>query len=1364
MSEITLTNSQSLMLTGQKLCPESPLYNMAFRFDIFGAIDLTQFSQAIDDVIQANDVLRLCITQDASPSLGNAQVEHSDSGKIAGESLDSLVSQPLDLSNSCLQTRIYQVSPEHHVWFINKHHLITDGASFIEFFHQVSAAYSGQTPHRNSFARYLAGSRKVQATQRFKLAQDYWEKKSSAITSASPATNLRNITRRITATLSPDEKDAITNMASGKLLPNISTQLNEFSILAAALLALRHRLYGPASSTLGMPMGGGSRQIIGPTLEIGFIDVPATGHQTFIELVKAVQQDALTAMQHALPGVTSSRTNNSFSWLLNYVPGALNRFADQRCTVEWLHSGSGDAGHDLRVQAHDLNATGGLTLHFDAATRAFTDEQQTKLPELFKALLGACLENPEQPLNSIKWPSTVKQTTPPRSRDDKPDGLLESFHRHVNTQPNAIALRSSDGQQEYTYSDLDQRANLLAEKHSDLEHWVLLLRGPAAIVAILAALKSGKPFVPLDIEHPEARINSILQQLKNPPVFVLPEQKGRDIQSSKQFIVDLNTPLPNTGAGPGPSSHQGSADAPTYIIFTSGTTGTPKGVVVGRASLANYINWAAKTYCNTAPVDMPLYSSLAFDLTITSVLLPLVTGGIVTTYGDLPGTTALAILEVMRDGASDIVKLTPSHLRLVLSSRNVDTSRLQSLILGGEDLPRSLALEAADRLGQPAIYNEYGPTEATIGCMIHRFDPTKDQSTSVPIGKPITNSKVDLVDHADQPIPAGFDGQLVLSGIPLAHGYWQGELLAGSLYKSGDRARQLEDGNLLYQGRLNDQVKFRGARIELAEIENELQASGKVESSAVMVVESAPTRRVMHCKKCGIANNVPRIVLNADDICSVCEDYAAKQEPLEPYFRSLEELRSGISARTAAGSDYDCIVLVSGGKDSSYTLCKIVELGLRPVVFTLDNGYLSKHALKNIERITTKLKVPWVCESPPGMNQIFKDSLVRHSNVCNGCFKTIYTLSINYALKHGISSIVTGLSRGQLFETRLLDMVDTETFNAQEIDARVKRARIAYHKIDDAVAEQLDVSATQHSDTFDRVEFFDFYRYCDSSLDEMLKFLREFGGWERPPDTGRSTNCLINDVGIHVHQAERAHHNYAVPYAWDVRMGHKTRSQAVDELNDELDLIKVHEILDDIDYQVVPKSLVNDEQLVAYYQPKQGQQDLQHDLRSTLSERLPDYSIPSVFVEVKQLPLTPQGKIDQRALSIVDQQNRSYDAPASDLENAIATLWSKTLLTELVGRNDNYFELGGDSISAVQLAVLCAAEDLPLEPTHFFSHPTVRELAELVSVLREANPTSKPIDDTNEASADEPDTGLNDMELEALLNNTIGASKNPTNV
>jgi amino acid adenylation domain-containing protein len=1343
-SAFSPTRMQQLILAGQRLLPDSPLYNMAFAFEIEGPLDVERFSAAIRDVIAANDCLRLHVDSEERLRIaGPERFVLRLADDLSAAELEADAAKPMDLRAGAFQSTLYRRDDRRHVWYVKKHHLITDGIAFVEFFRQVERAYCGAPLCATSFDGHVRREAESRAQPRFAEIEAFWADRCARAGNATARQHHgHNETSRHSIVLARELKELLERAISQPPLRSISRNLSIFSVLAATLISLRHRLVDPEARTLGMPIHLRTRdKPIGPVLEIAFIDVPPSAASSFAELVAMVQSDALTVLKKSAPGMTSADINNSFSWLLNVVTASFGSFAGLACKTHWIHPGAGDSAHTLRLQAHDFDATGGLTLHFDLATREFTAAQREALPKIFVRLLSRCIEDPTRDFRSITLLDDSEHERIRESRGSSADrpaaDTLDRLRERIAQSPEAIAI--VDRGVSTSYAELGRRAAALATTFAEWDVVPILApRSTAAVAAIVGALMAGRPFVPLEVQHPDERINRILDALGNPPVAVCGPPE-RPLRCASQLDLEQPAPAPRAEA----AAQSGSETA--YIIFTSGTTGAPKGVEVGRRSLTNYVAWAARTYGEGRPIDMPLYSSLAFDLTLTSIFLPLITGGRIRIYGSDARTSQLAILDVMAEDAVDVVKLTPSHLRLALraSRRHAPTERrIRALVLGGENLTRDLALEARESCANPLkIFNEYGPTEATVGCMVHLFDPAHDLASSVPIGRPIDNSIVDVLDHCDAPVPHGFDGQIVLNGLPLALGYWRSERIAGTPYRTGDRARRADNGDLIYLGRSDNQVKFRGARIELAEVERALEGLPGIHQAHVIVTKAGRDAPEVQCERCGIPSTVPRVRIERG-VCSVCRDFESKRERVERYFKDLVTLAAELRTRSRGAAGPDCLVLASGGKDSSYALCKLVELGFKPVVLTLDNGYLSEHALGNVKRITERLGLEWIRETPRGMNAIFADSLARHSNVCNGCFKTIYTLAVNCALKRGIPSIVTGLSRGQLFETRLLDMLDDEVFDEREIDARVLRARIAYHSIADAVSEQLDVSAVRRPDTFSRVAFFDFYRYCDASLSEMLGFLAEFGGWQRPPDTGRSTNCLINDVGIYVHKRERGHHNYAVPYSWDVRMGHKTRAQALHELNDELNLSRVKTILEQIRY--IPSERPNDseEQLVAYFtstgetRPNGG-----GDLREALAKILPDYAIPTTFVALDEMPLNASGKVNRSALPRPGRGRRSYQPPASPAERDFATIFKDQFKLDRVSIHDDFFDLGGDSIGAVQISVAASRMGWRIDPTDCFDHPTIADLA-ATATREDASP-----DDT----AGMPEVGLMAGELEGLI-------------
>ncbi len=1358
------TKLQRLMLIGQQLMPASPLYNMAFRFDFHGKLDTDRFKIAFSKIIADHECLRLRLTQ--SGDLMVADTIEFEMELLDGDPGSQLLDRAkiaLDLSQQTFDSCLYRINPEHHVWYLNQHHITTDGAAHVNLFRQLERNYSGQiqTPER-TFSHYRQTEIESLDSAEFQSASQYWQQKCTTADAENNLLDLHTQTKRHTLALDTQTNTLLEKAISLPQVRTISQDLTRFSLIAATLLILRYRLFSTSDSTIGTPFHNRQHgDILGPTLVIGFIKVDVTEHNSFADVVRAVQADTMASMKHSLPGISSARINNSFSWLLNFVTTTYGDFADLPCTTTWLHPDAGDAAHALRVQVHDFNKNGHLTLHFDLTTKYFSADQRVRLPLIFQRLLKRCLTNVDLPFSQHALLSedeiSAAKTFNPNATPIPAPSVLELFYSQLQRNPQAVAI--NDGQQALSYNELDQQANVLSLK---LEHAsfapILMGRSLHVIVAILAALKAGVTFIPLEIEHPDKRINTILDQLDNPTLLTTEAHAGRELRCRNKIVVSLDKK--QNAKTPDPVSNP-----IVYIIFTSGTTGLPKGVEITHKSLCNYLCWASKTYKQNQAVTMALYSSLAFDLTLTSLFLPLISGGQVLIYKQNREASQVTVLDVFHDDKVDVVKLTPSHLRLVLRAPKTQRlainrqTNLQALILGGEDLPRTLAVEAQEQLGLDLqIYNEYGPTEATIGCMIHKFDSTCDITTSVPIGRPITNSQVFLLDNCAQEVPTDFDGKLFLGGGTLARGYLHGTAIAGALYPTNDCARRLPSGDLLYLGRTGAQVKFRGARIETEEIEQAIRDSGLVDEVCVLVTKDDAQKTEILCCQCGISSTVPRTDMDANGICNICREFELKRSNFESYFKDLPVLKKQLQKRIQSPSATACMVLVSGGKDSSYTLCKIVEMGFKPLVFTLDNGYLSEHALSNIERMTQRLQLTWVRECPESMNSIFADSLKRHSNVCDGCFKTIYTLAINYALAHNIPSIITGLSRGQLFETRLMDMVGADVFDEKIIDQRVLQARRAYHKMPDAVSEALDVSATMAYETFEKIAFFDFYRYCDVSLTEMLSFLRDFGGWQRPPDTGRSTNCLINDVGIAVHKRERRHHNYAIPYAWDVRLGHKTKAQAITELNDDIDFSRVEEILQALNYTPLDPDIDTEQQLVAYCTPSRSVEDFASIIRERLAAVLPGYSIPGVFVTLDKMPLTVSGKINQRALPAPTHQAGRYQGAGNKLETTLVSIWQSTFGIERIGIIDNFFDLGGDSIAAVQINVACANAGIRIAATDLFSYPTISALAAI------AKSTAVDSDSSNLSAEKEqkmPNTGLAETELSELLARVSDNKKKP---
>jgi acyl-CoA synthetase (AMP-forming)/AMP-acid ligase II len=718
--------------------------------------------------------------------------------------------------------------------------------------------------------------------------------------------------------------------------------------------------------------------------------------------------------------------------------------------------------------------------------------------------------------------------------------------------------------------------------------------------------------------------------------------------------------------------------------------------------------------------------------------MPLVTGNSIIIYEGV--SRELSIAHILNDDRVGILKLTPSHMKII-REQQVRTTSIRCMIVGGEELETTLAADiSASFNDEVEIYNEYGPTEATVGCMIYRYDRYTDVRRSVPVGVPIWNTQIYILQEDLQPAPFGVAGELCISGAGLAREYLNRPELNTSrltgnpflrgqrIYRTGDLARFLPDGNIELLGRIDNQVKFNGHRMELGEIEAALSTCPGISNSAVRLLpilqKAADDETIFYCQRCGSPSNYPDISFNARGICNTCESFESYKDKANGYFKSMDDLRALFdNHKTVNQGSYDCLMLLSGGKDSTYVLYQLVrELGLKVLVFSLDNNYISEGAKANMRRVTEDLGVELIFGTTPAMNAIFVDSLKEFSNVCNGCFKTIYTMSLILARQKGIRYIVTGLSRGQLFETRLNDLFCANIFNPTEVDKLVLQSRIAYHKKADVVSENLDSEIFRDETLFEQVEFVDFYRYCDVKLEDMYAYLDRHAPWVRPSDTGRSTNCLINDAGIYIHKKERGYHNYALPYSWDVRMGHKKRDAALHELNDELDMEKIRKILKEIGYDENYRQARGEKQLVAYYA---AAEELPVALlRAHLSSRLPAYMMPAVFIRLENMPLTINGKIDYAGLphpgAAGRQQDMPYIAPRTQTEIQLAGIWKEVLGRDRIGVKDNLFEMGGHSLLMTLLySRIIRSFGRTISMAELFEYATIEALGQRLDSGRE---------------------------------------------
>jgi amino acid adenylation domain-containing protein/non-ribosomal peptide synthase protein (TIGR01720 family) len=426
--------------------------------------------------------------------------------------------------------------------------------------------------------------------------------------------------------------------------------------------------------------------------------------------------------------------------------------------------------------------------------------------------------------------------------------------------PHAVAVEC--GGERLTYAELERRAGRLAAHlrargvGPETRVALFLERAPEAVVAVLGVWKAGAAYVPVDPAYPAERVAWMLDDCGAP--IVLTQARVADRLPAGLPALRLDADWTQVEAAGDAPAVRTDPDALAYVIYTSGSTGRPKGVGVVHGGLSNYLAWAAREYAGAEGRGAPVHSSLSFDLTVTSLFVPLLSGKTVTLVPEAQGVEGLG--EALRNGDDfTLVKITPGHLELL--ARQLEPAqmagRVRTFVVGGEQLLAETVAPWHRHAPETVIVNEYGPTETVVGCCVFRSTPgTAPDTGALAIGHPIANTALYVLDRHLHPLPAGVPGELYVGGAGVARGYLgRPGLTAGRfvpdpfggvgarLYRTGDLARRRPDGTLEFLGRVDDQVKVRGFRIELGEVEAALAALPGVREAAVAVRDDAPGGR-----------------------------------------------------------------------------------------------------------------------------------------------------------------------------------------------------------------------------------------------------------------------------------------------------------------------------------------------------------------------------------------------------------------------------------------------------------------------------------------------------------------------------------------
>jgi amino acid adenylation domain-containing protein len=513
----------------------------------------------------------------------------------------------------------------------------------------------------------------------------------------------------------------------------------------------------------------------------------------------------------------------------------------------------------LTQNQYDLAAQ----LYYDA--KLFDEDYIQCLAEQFQTLLSSILDYPETVIDKIGILSDVEREKILLQFNDtsynypKDKCIHELFEEQVEKTPDAVAVVFE--KQQLTYLQLNQKANQLAHYLQSLgvgpEELVGICveRSIEMVVGLLGILKAGGAYVPLDPMYPQQRLSYMLADSQL-PILLTQQHLFKQLPQHQTQTICLDEDWQNFAdySQDNPCGKVKSNNL-AYIIYTSGSTGQPKGTMILHSGMVNYLSWCTKAYNVADGVGSTVNSSIGFDATITSLFSPLLVGGKVVL---LPSEGEIEALKTALCSGTkfSLVKITPAHLEilshlLAYEQINIQT---QAFIIGGEALSEKVTSFWQKHAPATRLINEYGPTETVVGCCIYEVGKLCFSGGNIPIGRPIANTQIYILDKHLQPVPIGVPGELYIGGDGLARGYLNRPELTQEkfiqnpfsnfkserLYKTSDLARYLSDGNIEFLGRIDNQVKVRGFRIEPGEIEFLLTTHPQIQRAVVIATEDIP--------------------------------------------------------------------------------------------------------------------------------------------------------------------------------------------------------------------------------------------------------------------------------------------------------------------------------------------------------------------------------------------------------------------------------------------------------------------------------------------------------------------------------------------
>jgi amino acid adenylation domain-containing protein len=893
---IPLSYPQRRLWFIDKLGRGSPQYNIPIAIRLKGRLDKEYFTLALQTIIDRHDILRTAYQESIDgpvqviAATADFDVKFIDLNHLSGSTdvqekkLQSLISEeaarPFDLNvDLMLRVSLVELAEEDSVIQFTMHHIASDGWSLgilvNEFVALYSAFRNGQAsplpPLSIQYADFAYWQRNSFSEQHLVSQLEYWQQNLDGMPQVHGLA--LDKTRPAKQEFAGGSYEYVIDTHLVKQLNKVATNNGAtlFMLLQSAFALILGRWSNEKDIMIGSPIAGRGHPDLEPL--IGFfvntlvLRTKLDATLSFEQLLQQNKQMILGAFRNQDVPFETLVDSLKLDRSLSHSPIFQIMFTMQNndtvnmslpgLTIEGLSGGQANSKFDLDLMVTEQD--GKLFVNWTYAKSLFDHETITSLGNSFQVLLQQVAISPgtlcyQLPLTNAEQEKKYRLASATVASDINFDCPTQWFEQQVNDTPDNTALVSGDVT--LSYSELNRRANQLAYviiakgiKPGDIIG-LCMGRSIEMVIAVLGAMKAGATYLPLDPRLPQERLNYLV--MDSQVSLVLLEDKllsHHSFSGCEQLLLSAdkvfeNYPVTN------PELTQVNGNDLCYIIYTSGSTGKPKGVMVPHSGVVNYLAHAVENYLTENIVGAVLSSPLSFDATVTTLLAPLVSGRKLVILPEAQNEVITGLIAYFNAEEDYLFKITPAHLDL-LSSSKISGSARHMVVIGGEQLTVNCLLPWKKTLLPNSIFvNEYGPTETVVGCMnywVHELQDVLSERNVIPIGLPIQNTQLYVLNN-QQPLPAGAIGELHIGGHGVTNGYLNRDDLTTEkfipnplnprqddiIYRTGDLVRFCQNGQLEYIGRIDDQLKIRGYRVEAGEIEAKLVAHNKVKEAVVV--------------------------------------------------------------------------------------------------------------------------------------------------------------------------------------------------------------------------------------------------------------------------------------------------------------------------------------------------------------------------------------------------------------------------------------------------------------------------------------------------------------------------------------------------